>query len=53
MAKPEKLIRPIKDNTTMNKDSFSFVIYLIHAGADKWDSSPGEIYKKLQRAGCI
>lgn len=37
----------------MNRDSFSFVVYMIHACADKWDMLPSEIYRKLQGAGCI
>ncbi len=37
----------------MNKESFSFVIYMIHACADKWDMMPSEVYQKLQSTGCI
>ncbi|MCM1143924.1 MAG: DUF3791 domain-containing protein [Blautia sp.] len=37
----------------MNKDSFSFIIYMIHACADKWNMMPSEVYWKLQGAGCI
>lgn len=37
----------------MNKDSFSFVIYMIHACADKWGYSPAEVYKKMKSADCI
>ena len=37
----------------MNKDSFSFVIYMLHACADKWGQYPSAVYKKLQSSGCI
>ena len=37
----------------MNKDSFSFVVYMIHACAGKWNMLPSEVYRKLQSAGCI
>lgn len=37
----------------MNHESFSFIVYMIHACADKWGMSPAEVYGKLQSAGCI
>ncbi len=37
----------------MNKESFSFVVYMIHACADKWRKLPSEVYDLLQKAGCI
>ena len=37
----------------MNKDSFSFVVYMIHACASKWDMLPSKVYRKLQSAECI
>lgn len=37
----------------MDKESFSFVVYMIHACASKWDKLPSEVYQKLQSAGCI
>ncbi len=37
----------------MNQESFSFIIYMIHACADRWKISPSAVYKKLQSAGCI
>lgn len=37
----------------MDKESFSFVVYMIHACADKWDKLPSEVYQKLQSVGCI
>lgn len=37
----------------MNKDSFSFVIYMIHACANKWGHDPSEVYQKMKLADCI
>lgn len=37
----------------MDKESFSFVVYIIHACANKWDMTPSQVYRKLQSAGCI
>lgn len=37
----------------MNQDSFSFVIYMLHACADRWSIPPSEVYRKLQSVGCI
>lgn len=37
----------------MDKESFSFVVYMIHACASKWDMLPSEVYCKLQGTGCI
>ena len=37
----------------MNQESFSFVIYMIHACANKWQKLPTEIYRLLQSTGCI
>ena len=37
----------------MNKESFSFVVYIIHACANKWDMLPSKVYQKLQNAECI
>ena len=37
----------------MNQNTFSFVIYLIHACADKWNLTPAQVYQKLQRTDCI
>ena len=37
----------------MNKETFSFVIYMIHACANKWQKYPSEIYRLLTNAGCI
>ena len=37
----------------MNQESFSFVIYMIHACANKWQKFPAEVYHLLQNSGCI
>lgn len=37
----------------MDKESFSFVVYMIHACANKWNMLPSEVYRKLQSVGCI
>lgn len=37
----------------MNKDTFSFVIYMIHACANCWQKSPSEIYKDMKSTNCI
>ena len=31
----------------MDKNIFEFVIYIIHACADKWNMMPSEVYKLL------
>ncbi|MBR1913141.1 MAG: DUF3791 domain-containing protein [Treponema sp.] len=37
----------------MNKDSFEFVIYILHACSQKWNKLPSEVYKKLEDSLCI
>lgn len=37
----------------MDKESFSFVVYMIHACANKWFKMPSEVYALLQKTGCI
>ena len=37
----------------MDKDSFSYVIYMIHACANNWKYNPSEVYKKMKSANCI
>ncbi len=37
----------------MNRESFAFVVYMIHACANKWRKMPSEVYKLLQKTGCI
>ncbi|MBE5841893.1 Protein of unknown function [Butyrivibrio sp. INlla18] len=37
----------------MNQESFSFVIYMIHACANKWGKLPSEVYSLLSSVDCI
>ena len=44
---------PCREVFWMNRDSFSFVIYMIHACANQWGKVPSDVYKLLQKTGCI
>ncbi len=37
----------------MDKNSFSFVIYMIHACANRWKVSPARVYQALKKSGCM
>lgn len=37
----------------MNKNTMEFVVYMIHACANRWNLSPKQVYQKLQATGCI
>jgi hypothetical protein len=37
----------------MDKNTFSFVVYIIHACANKWGKLPSYVYDVLDRSGCI
>ena len=37
----------------MNKDTFSFVVYMIHACAERWERKPSEVYQKMKSINCI
>ena len=37
----------------MNKESFGFVVYMIHACANRWRKMPSDVYKLLHKSGCI
>ena len=37
----------------MNKDTFPFVVYLIHACADRWGKTPKQVYNELKATKCI
>lgn len=37
----------------MNEDSFSFVVYVIHACADRWDTTPSNVYHAIKNSGCL
>lgn len=37
----------------MDKETFSFIIYMIHACADDWKQSPSEVYRSMKKTNCI
>ena len=37
----------------MTQEIFSFVIYIIHACANKWGKLPSEVYSLLSSVDCI
>lgn len=37
----------------MDKDRFSFVVYMIHACANQWNQSPSEVYRNMKSTDCI
>ena len=37
----------------MFQESFEFVVYMIHACANKWNCLPSFVYRKLKASGCI
>lgn len=37
----------------MNEESFSFVVYMLHACANKWGKRPSEVYSLLSSGDCI
>ena len=37
----------------MNKESFAFVVYMIHAVANKFNKRPSEVYGLLTKCDCI
>ena len=37
----------------MNENTFPFVIYMIHACANRWNRTPKQVYSKLKDTGCI
>ena len=37
----------------IKKDVFSFIIYIIHACANEWRTTPKRVYKALKSSGCI
>ncbi len=37
----------------MNRDVFSFVVYMIHRCSDQWGLSPSRTYQILENTGCI
>lgn len=37
----------------MNENNFSFIIYMIHACADRWNTTPARVYSAIKRSGCL
>ena len=37
----------------MNRETLAFVVYILHACARKWSMSPAEVYRTLEREGCV
>ncbi|MBQ3825106.1 MAG: DUF3791 domain-containing protein [Spirochaetaceae bacterium] len=37
----------------MSQNIFEFVVYMLHACADKWSQIPAQVYKTLTHSGCI
>lgn len=37
----------------MIKDTFLFVVYMIHACANHWKKKPSEVYKNMKSTDCI
>ena len=37
----------------MSQEAFEFVVYMIHACADKWHVTPMEAYQRMEQEGCI
>ena len=37
----------------MSDASFSFTVYMIHAMAEYWDTTPSRAYELLRESGCI
>lgn len=37
----------------MNEDNFSFAVYMIHACANRWNTTPSKVYAALEKSGCL
>lgn len=37
----------------MNEDSFSYIVYMIHACADHWNTTPSKVYQAIKKSGCL
>lgn len=37
----------------MDENKFSFVVYMIHACADRWNVAPSKVYHALKKSGCL
>lgn len=43
----------LQGGARMNQDTLAFVVYLINVCADKWNTTPSNVYKKLKETDCI
>lgn len=37
----------------MDENSFSFVVYMIHACSDRWNTTPSKVYQAIKKSGCL
>ena len=37
----------------MNQEVFSFIIYMIHACANRWRKTSAQVYFTLKQSGCL
>ena len=37
----------------MDKDSFSYVVYIIHVCVDRWNTTPSKVYEAMKKSGCL
>ena len=37
----------------MNEDIFSYIVYMIHACADRWNTTPSKVYLAIKKSGCL
>ncbi|MBR1796565.1 MAG: DUF3791 domain-containing protein [Clostridiales bacterium] len=37
----------------MDKDTFEFIVYMIHACANKWGQYPSAVFARMRDSGCI
>ena len=37
----------------MNQEVFSFIIYMIHACANRWKKTAAQVYFALKQSGCL
>lgn len=37
----------------VSRNEFEFVVYMIHACANKWNRTPADVYKQLRMNKCI
>lgn len=37
----------------MSQDCFAYIIWMIHACADRWKVTPSRVYRALKSSGCM